>query len=177
MANDPSLVSSYLALEKIALAKMDDAEKVQWFQQRAISAEAAAAQLELEKQVGDVIKDFPAVEPEDVKGLKTVEEIRSVAQRIQAKADKFQAQGQKTVEETVKEALKLKDEDIAEMQKAYGKPRQSTAGDVTGSGIQATTAAANAGIGNGDDEKIELGTMDAVTKTAMRTARRFGIIE
>jgi hypothetical protein len=176
MANDPALVQSYLALEKIALAKMDDAEKVQWFQSRAMSAEQANAQLELEAQIGTIIKEFPAVDADDVKGLKTENEIRVVAQKLQAKADKNKALGRTEVEDAVRDALKLKDEDIAEMQKAYGKPRQSSAGDVTGSQSQTVGEAKGVGIG-AQEEEIKMGGMEAVSKFAERGLRRAGLIQ
>lgn len=176
MANDPALVQSYLALEKIALDKMTDAEKVQWFQQRAMSAEEANRQLELERQIGEIIKDFPAVDADDVKGLKTEAEIRVVAQKLQAKADKNKELGRTEVEDAVREVLKVKDDEIKEMQKAYGKPRQASAGDVTGSQAMGIQAAQSVGIGK-DEEEIKVGGMEAVSKFAERGLRRAGLIE
>lgn len=177
MAADERLVNSYLALEKIALAGMNDEQRVQWFQQRTISAEEANRELLAEKDVADVVTRFPAIDAADLLGVKSKPEMEALAARLTAKVEKASKAGQEIVEAAVKDALKIKDEEIVEMRKVYGKPRQPQAGDVTGSGAAATAAAATVGIGTGAPEKIELGTMEAVGRVAQRAAEPlFGIL-
>jgi hypothetical protein len=165
VANDPKLVNSYLALEKLALPLMTDEQRVQWFQQRAQSAEEANAELELQLRTGEIIKEFPLVDADDIKGLKTEAEIKTVAARIQAKAEKAKASGVSEVEEAIKEVLKVKDTEIADMRKVYGKARQPQAGDVTGSNAATVAAAAAAGIG--PDATKDDGTIEGSVKRQM----------
>lgn len=167
----------YSKLEELALSKMTDAEKVQWFQQRSLSAEDALKNALLEKEAAEVVTKFPKVELGDLAGIRTRAEMEAVAARLQAKVEKAEVAGQQTVEDAVKEALKLKDEEIAEMRKVYGRPRQPQASDVTGAQIQQIQAAAQKGIGTGGDEKVELGTVEAVGKVAANALRKAGLIE
>jgi hypothetical protein len=165
-----ALVRSYEALEKLALTKMDDGERVSWYQQRAISAEEANRQLAADVARSEVIKEFPNVDVEDLVGLKNKDEMKAVATRIHAKVEKAKAAGQLVVEEAVKEALKASDEQIKDMQKVYGKPRTPQAGDVTGSESQRRQEEASAGLGAEGQKKIEYGTMEAVSDAARRAA-------
>jgi hypothetical protein len=165
-----ALVRSYEALEKLALTKMDDGERVSWYQQRAISAEEANRQLAADVARSEVIKEFPNVDVEDLSGLKNKDEMKAVATRIHAKVEKAKVAGQLVVEEAVKEALKASDEQIKEMQKVYGKPRTPQAGDVTGAESQRTKEQVALGLGGEGEKKIVYGTMEAVSDAARRAA-------
>jgi hypothetical protein len=168
--NVDALVKSYEALEKIAIGKMDDSEKVQWYAQRAISAEEANRQLGLQAAAHSVVTKFPLVEAEDLAGAKNQAEMELIAARIQGKMEKAQAKGQEIVEAAVKDALGKKDDEIQEMRKVYGKPRTPQAGDVTGSESQRRQEEAKVGLGAEGQKKVEYGTMEAVSDAARRAA-------
>src|SRR5467141_158905 len=108
---DERLTNSYLALEKIALANMTDEQKVAWFQQRTISAEDAVKELQAEKELTDVVTRFPGVKPAHLAGIKDKAQMEAVASAVKTAIDEAKLEGQTTVEEAVKEALKIKDAD------------------------------------------------------------------
>jgi hypothetical protein len=167
--SEAQVVQAYSALEKMWLETATDAMKVQWFQQRAISAEEANAALTVEAETKEIITKFPDVEAADLVGLKTKAERENVAGRIQAKVEKAKLAGQTIVEAAVQEALKGAEEDIKEMRKVYGKARVPQAGDVTGSGAAQIAAAQATGVGV-KPEEIENGSPNAVNRAVAAAA-------
>lgn len=169
---DERLVKSYEALEKLALAKMDDAERVQWYQQRTISAEQAVQELQAEKELNDVVAKFPGVKPAHLAGLKDKAQMEAVAAAVKTAIDESKTVGQTEVEEAVKEALKVKDTEIAEMRKAYGRPRTPQSGDVVGTQAQSQIDAKAAGlIPDQENDLSKFTGMERVSKEAEKAAQ------
>lgn len=152
MSDFEELAKSYGALEQIALSKMDDGEKVRWFQARSMSAEEANAKLRAQVEQNEIVAKYPGIKAEFLAGAKNKAEMELIAQSLKVALDEAKTVGQTTVEAAVKEALGAKDEEIAEMRKVYGKPRQPQAGDVTGSQQEQIAAAGKAGVGQPVDK-------------------------
>lgn len=171
------LTDSYTKLEALALSKMDDAEKVQWFQQRAISAEEANRQLNLVNSQAAILAKYPKADAEDISSARSIPEMEALAQRAHAKAERVEAKTKTTVETDIDakiaEALKGKDEELAGIRKVLGRPRVPQATDVE----LATNAEQTEVLGLKPEEKVELGTIASVGKVAENAMKRLGLFQ
>ena len=170
------LVKSYKAAEELLLSKMDDAEKVQWFQKRAISAEDALKQVEEDSKVNEIVSKYPGVKAELLRDYRGDREV--FAKTYQEAVDAAKKTGQDEVEAAIKEALKIKDEEITEMRKVYGKPRQAQAGDVTGAQTQQLQAQQAGGVpGSNPTEPKDESIEGSIRKQAAGLFSRLGLTE
>jgi hypothetical protein len=172
-----SLAQSYTKLEALALPLMSDADKVRWFQERAVSAEEANRQLNLVNAQTAILTKFPKADAEDLVGARSIPEMESMAQRAHAKAERVESKTKTTVETDIDakiaEALKGKDEELEGIRKVLGRPRQPQAADVE----VAQTAEQNKALGVGPEKKVELGTIAAVGEVAANAMKRLGLFQ
>lgn len=165
------VVTAYKDLENFAMGKMDDSEKARFLEKRAVNAEEMLARITLDQAKVSILTKFPKVEPDDIAEAKTVTEAEKMAARIQAKADKLEAQFNASFEEKLKGGLTA--EEWAKVQKATGRPRQPQ--DETQN--QTTDAEQRKELGSkleADDEFTakDLGDMKGVEKAARIGGRK-----